>query len=194
MGETTKTAGPTETIEVQNMVGSGDLGRELDLAAVATDLPETDYDPERMPGLLYRTSAPEATVMLFASGKAIVMGTTTDEDMRRAFTECVTALRNLGVALPDVSELELQNIVASAEFGEQINLTAVAVGLGLEQAEYEPEQFPGLMYRLADSEVVMLLFGSGKAVIVGASDRESIETAVETVATRLTDLGLLDGD
>jgi transcription initiation factor TFIID TATA-box-binding protein len=194
MSEMAETAVPTETIEVQNVVGSGDLGRELDLAAVAMDLPETEYNPEKMPGLLYRTSAPEATVMLFASGKVVVMGTTTDEGMRRAFKKCVTTFRNLGMSLDDVSELEMQNIVASAEFGERVNLTAAAVGLGLEQVEYEPEQFPGLMYHLAAPEVVVLLFGSGKAVVVGATECESIETAVETVATRLTDLGLLDGD
>jgi transcription initiation factor TFIID TATA-box-binding protein len=193
MNEAVETPVPMETIEVQNVVGSGDLGRELDLAAVASDLSETEYDPEKMPGLLYRSPAVEATVMVFESGKVIVMGSTTSDGTQSAFRECVADLRSLGLSLTDLSAIEIQNIVARADFGAQFHLSAVAVGLGLEQVEYEPEQFPGLVYRLGASEAVVLLFGSGKAVIVGVTDPARIETAVESVATQLSDLGLLDG-
>jgi transcription initiation factor TFIID TATA-box-binding protein len=193
MNEPVETPVPVETIEVQNVVGSGDFGRELDLAAVARDLSETEYDPEKMPGLLYRSPAIEATVMVFESGKAIVMGSTSGDGTRKAFRECVADLRSLGISLTDLSAIEIQNIVARADFGAQFHLSAVAVGLGLEQVEYEPEQFPGLVYRLGTPEAVVLLFGSGKAVIVGVTERTSIETAVERFATRLADLGLLDG-
>ena len=193
MTEAVETPVPAETIEVQNVVGSGDLGRELDLAAVARDLAGTEYDPEKMPGMLYRPSAAEATVMLFESGKVIVMGSTSGDGTRKAFRECVADLRSLGLSLTDLSAIEIQNIVARADFGAQFHLSAVAVGLGLEQVEYEPEQFPGLVYRLGTPEAVVLLFGSGKAVIVGVTEPTNIETAVERVATRLTDLGLLGG-
>jgi transcription initiation factor TFIID TATA-box-binding protein len=193
MTEVVETPVPVETIEVQNVVGSGDLGRELDLAAVARDLPETEYDPAKMPGLLYRPSAAEATVMLFESGKVIVMGSTSGDGTRKAFRECVADLRSLGISLSDLSEVEIQNIVARADFGAEFHLSAVAVGLGLEHVEYEPEQFPGLVYRLVAPEAVVLLFGSGKAVIVGVADPARIETAVERVTAQLANLGLLDG-
>jgi transcription initiation factor TFIID TATA-box-binding protein len=193
MTEVVETPVPVETIEVQNVVGSGDLGRELDLAAVARDLPETEYDPAKMPGLLYRPSAAEATVMLFESGKVIVMGSTSGDGTRKAFRECVADLRSLGISLSDLSEVEIQNIVARADFGAEFYLSAVAVGLGLEHVEYEPEQFPGLVYRLVAPEAVVLLFGSGKAVIVGVADPARIETAVERVTAQLANLGLLDG-
>jgi transcription initiation factor TFIID TATA-box-binding protein len=192
MSKTGEAIAPAETIEVQNVVGSGDLGRELDLTAVAMDLSEAEYDPEKMPGLLYRPPAAEATVMLFESGKVIVMGSASSDGIRRTFRECVADLRDLGIPLTDLTEIEIQNIVARADFGAQFHLSAVAVGLGLEQVEYEPEQFPGLVYRLGTPEAVVLLFGSGKAVIVGVTERTTIEAAVERVATRLTDLGLLD--
>ena len=192
MSEGMETTALTESIEVQNVVGSADLGRELDLAAVAMDLSETKYDPEKMPGLVYRPPAAEATVMVFESGKAMVMGAASGDDARKAFGECVADLRSLGISLADLSEIDIENIVARADFGEEFHLSAVAVGLGLEQVEYEPEQFPGLVYRLDTPEAVVLLFGSGKAVIVGATKRVGIETAVERVATRLADLGLLE--
>lgn len=184
---------PVETIEVQNVVGAADFGRELDLMPLAMDLTGAEYDPENFPGLLYRMQDPKATVMIFESGKATVTGAASTATMRSAFETCVAALRDLGVRMDDAPSIEVTNIVTRADLGEHLNLNAVAIGLGLEQTEYEPEQFPGLVYRLDTPEVAALLFGSGKMVVTGADERESIETAVEMVATRLADLGLLDG-
>jgi transcription initiation factor TFIID TATA-box-binding protein len=82
--------------------------------------------------------------------------------------------------------------VSSADLGESLNLNAIAIGLGLESVEYEPEQFPGLVYRLDDPDVVALLFGSGKMVITGAKTRDEAETALEQVVSQLSDLDLLN--
>ena len=185
-------AEPAETIEIQNVVGAADLEREFDLAALAMDLAEAEYDPERFHGLLYRTQDPKVTVMVFGSGKVTITGATSTGDMRTAFGECVTALRELGIPVGETPETEVQNIVADGDLGERLNLSAVAIGLGLKQVEYEPEQFPGLVYRLDAPAVVVLLFGTGKFVITGASERTAIEIGIETVVTQLTDLSLLD--
>ena len=57
------------------------------------------------------------------------------------------------------------------------------IGLGLENIEYEPEQFPGLVYRLDDPDVVALLFGSGKLVITGGKKPEDAEEAVDKIVS-----------
>jgi transcription initiation factor TFIID TATA-box-binding protein len=183
---------PTDTITIQNVVGVADLERELDLPTVAMDLENADYEREQFAGLLYRPHDATATVMTFRSGAVTITGAASTGDMRAAFTEYVAALHDLGIPVGDTPTPEVTNIVATADLGERVNLNAVAVGLGLEHTEYEPEQFPGLVYRLDTPAVVLLLFGSGKLVVTGATDRESIETAVEMVAARLTDLNLLD--
>lgn len=192
MGEGMGAAVPTESIELQNVVGSAALGRELDLLELATDLNGTEYDPDEFAGLLYRTDASPATVMAFSSGKVTVTGATGTGEMRRAFGEFVAGLEEIGLSLSEPPEVSVQNMVATADLGEEVNLTAAALGLDLERVEYEPEVFPGLVYRLESPDVVVLLFGSGKIVVTGATDRASIERAVETVASQLTDLGLLD--
>ena len=66
------------------------------------------------------------------------------------------------------------------------------MGLGLENVEYEPEQFPGLVYRLKDPMVAMLLFGSGKIVCAGAKNLEDISTAIDKISLELSSLGLLN--
>ncbi|MCK4443187.1 MAG: TATA-box-binding protein, partial [Thermoplasmata archaeon] len=87
--------------------------------------------------------------------------------------------------------IEVQNIVASSDLETEINLNAIAISLGLEKVEYEPEQFPGLVYRLDDPKVVVLLFGSGKLVCTGARKPEDVERAVEKITEELSTAGLL---
>jgi transcription initiation factor TFIID TATA-box-binding protein len=73
----------------------------------------------------------------------------------------------------------VQNIVAVYDLNMQLNLTNIAMSLGLENVEYEPEQFPGLVYRIEEPKVVLLLFGSGKVVCTGAKEKGEIAQAVK---------------
>jgi transcription initiation factor TFIID TATA-box-binding protein len=182
---------PTETIAVENVVGTADLGHEFDLATLAMDLPKSEYTPESFHGVIYKTEDPTVTVMVFRSGKVTISGAATSTEVGTAFERLVADLRDLEIAVGNPSETTIRNIVATADFGARMNLNAVAIGLGLERIEYEPEQFPGLVYRLDAPEAVLLLFGTGKAVITGATERTTIETAVETVTDQLGDLGFL---
>jgi transcription initiation factor TFIID TATA-box-binding protein len=88
-------------------------------------------------------------------------------------------------------EIKVQNIVASADIHSVLNLNAIASGLGLENIEYEPEQFPGLVYRLSDPKVVILLFGSGKLVVTGGKKPEDMVNAVDHIVKELGRLSLL---
>ena len=86
-------------------------------------------------------------------------------------------------------KVEVENIVASTAFADRLDLDLIAQEL--EGAEYEPEQFPGLVYRLKEPRVAMLLFGSGKIVCTGARKIEDVSRAVEKLAAELSSLGLL---
>ena len=85
----------------------------------------------------------------------------------------------------------MQNIVASSDLGQKINLNVIAITLGLERVEYWPEQFPGLVYRLDEPKVVLLLFGSGKLVCAGARIPQEIEKAVDKITKELEAARLL---
>jgi transcription initiation factor TFIID TATA-box-binding protein len=91
--------------------------------------------------------------------------------------------------IPGEPEVIVQNVVATANLGAELNLDAIAIGL--DNTEYEPEQFPGLVYRMKDPKVVLLLFGSGKIVITGAKSLEDAERAAENVTMKLEELELL---
>lgn len=182
---------PKETLEIQNVVASTGIEQELDLQALARNLGRTDYDPERFAGVVYRPAEHRATAMIFRSGKISCLGAESVEGIYQAAHSVFDDLRDLDISVGESPEITVQNIVMSGDLGAMLNLTAITIGLGLANVEYEPEQFPGLVYRLNDPDVVILLFSSGKIVIVGGTDPEDAEAAVETIQSRLTNLNLL---
>ena len=182
---------PKETINIENVVASTGIGQELDLQTVAMDLEGADYDPEQFPGLVYRTQEPKSAALIFRSGKIVCTGAKSTDDVHEALRIVFDKLRDLQIPIEDDPEITVQNIVTSADLGKSLNLNAIAIGLGLENIEYEPEQFPGLVYRLDEPDVVALLFGSGKLVITGGKEPADAQAAVEVITDRLSDLGLL---
>ena len=178
-------------IRIENVVASTSLGKELDLKSISKTLEGAEYEPEQFPGLVYRMKSPKAATLLFRSGKVVCTGAKSLEEVRIAIDQLVKQIEAAGVPVTKKPEIIVQNIVASADLGSVINLNAIAISLSLEKVEYEPEQFPGLVYRLDKPKVVVLLFGSGKMVCTGARKTEDVELAVDKITKELRDAGLL---
>ena len=178
-------------IKIQNIVASTTFAEKLDLDVIAQSLEEAEYEPEQFPGLVYRLSDPKTATLLFRSGKANCTGAKNVEDVRKTTDIIADKLKKLGIEVYKKPEIIVQNIVATADLGGELNLTETAQGLGLDNVEYEPEQFPGLVYRIKEPRVAMLLFSSGKIVCAGARSTEDVSKAVEKLSEELTSLGLL---
>jgi transcription initiation factor TFIID TATA-box-binding protein len=178
-------------IKIQNIVASTTFAEKLDLDVIAQSLEDAEYEPEQFPGLVYRLSDPKTATLLFRSGKANCTGAKNVEDVRKTADIIADKLKKLGIELYKNQEIIVQNIVATADLGGELNLTETAQGLGLDNVEYEPEQFPGLVYRIKEPRVAMLLFSSGKIVCAGARSTEDVSKAVEKLSEELTSLGLL---
>ncbi len=179
------------TIKIENVVASTTLGEELDLPSIALSIDGADYEPVRFPGLIYRIKDPKTATLLFRSGKVVCTGAKSLPDVDIAITKVAKQLEKAGVKIKKRPEIVVQNIVASSDLGHEIDLNAIAITLGLERVEYEPEQFPGLVYRLDSPKVVVLLFGSGKLVCTGAKHVEDVGVAVDKITEELKAAGLL---
>ncbi|KYK27725.1 TATA-box-binding protein [Thermoplasmatales archaeon SG8-52-1] len=178
-------------IKVQNIVASSTFAEKLDLDVIAQSLEEAEYEPEQFPGLVYRLDNPKTATLLFRSGAANCTGAKTIEDVKTTVKIIAEKLEKIGIKVYKNPEIVIQNIVATSDLGGELNLSEVAIALGLENVEYEPEQFPGLVYRLREPKVALLLFGSGKIVCAGARTTEDVSLAVDKVLKELTLLGQL---
>jgi len=182
---------PIKSIKIENVVASTGIGTKLDLNEVIRILEGADYNKERFPGVVYRTTNPKTAALIFGSGKIVCTGAKSIADVSSGLNKVFDKLKAMGIDIPKKPEIVIQNIVASADLHTVLNLNAIAIGLGLENIEYEPEQFPGLVYRLSVPKVVMLLFGSGKLVVTGGKKPEDAEAAVEKIVEELDGLGLM---
>jgi transcription initiation factor TFIID TATA-box-binding protein len=180
-----------KTITIQNVVASTAIGQEIDLKSVTLALDGADYDPEQFPGLVYRTREPKTAALIFRSGKIVCTGAKSIEDVDRGLKKVFDKMNSVGIKVAGTPDITVQNIVASADLGSVLNLNAIAIGLGLENIEYEPEQFPGLVYRIDKPKVVVLLFGSGKLVVTGGKKPQDAEEAVERIVRELEGLALI---
>jgi transcription initiation factor TFIID TATA-box-binding protein len=182
---------PISKYKIQNIVASAFLGKKLDLQELAISLSRSDYEPERFPGLVYRLKDPKTATLLFRSGKMVCTGASSLEQLKLAIGRVTDDLRNVGVVLDKEPEIEVHNMVSTSDLGQKINLNITAITLGLDKVEYEPEQFPGLVFRMDEPKVVLLLFSSGKIVCTGAKRMEDVESAIDKITENLMVAGLL---
>ncbi|OUJ19250.1 TATA-box binding protein TBP [Methanonatronarchaeum thermophilum] len=178
-------------IKIENVVASTSFDQEIDLDKIYNDFEDAEYNQEKFPGVVYRLTEPKTAALIFSSGKLVCTGAKNVDDVEVAVDKVIKKLKGAGVDIKNKPKTVVQNIVASANLDHPLNLNQIAIGFGLENVEYEPEQFPGLVYRLEEPKVVLLLFGSGKIVCTGGRKPEDCEKGVKKVKQELEDLGLI---
>jgi transcription initiation factor TFIID TATA-box-binding protein len=179
-------------VEIVNAVGSGSFDREFDLSVVAEDLGSlAEFDEEKYPGMYVSLSEDSPLATIYRTGKFIITGASSIDELYDLKEDLVDILIEPGIILEDDIEwFRVQNLVCTTVLNANLNLNALAIGLGLEQTEYEPEQFPGLIYRSPDFDCVVLIFSTGKAVITGSSDPEEAGAAADFLLEELSRIQL----
>ena len=176
-------------IKVVNIVVSSSLEHDIPLEKMAATLSNTEYNPEQFPGLVIRIKDPKTSALIFSSGKIVCTGARSMEKVNESIKKIIKSLEKIGIKIKIKPVINIQNIVASGAVGMDLNLNILATKL--RDVEYEPEQFPGLVYRIKDPKVAMLVFGSGKIVCTGARQTEDVSLAVEKLSNELASLDLL---
>ena len=171
---------PKAKIRINNVVVSVAYeGTKFDLEKLARTVDGAGYDPDLFPGAVYKSGEPPASFLIFASGKMNCVGAKSMHDVKLAIKKLTRKLRRAGFKVRSEPKVKVQNIVASIDFGRGFDLEEIAKNF--ENAEYEPEVFPGLAFRLDDPKVVVLLFVSGRSVCAGAKSRRDVKRAAERI-------------
>jgi len=178
-----------DSIRIENVVSSATLNQRIDLNAVVKGNPLVEYRPEKFPGLVFRLKRPKTAILIFSTGKMVCTGAKSEKESKRAVMKVVKELKKSGIIIIGKPEIKVVNIVASANLLGRIELEDCAYSLG--RTMYEPEQFPGLIYRMDEPKVVILLFASGKLVCTGATKEEDVYEAVAKLHKNLEEKELI---
>jgi transcription initiation factor TFIID TATA-box-binding protein len=176
-------------INVENVVATATLNQNIDLSSIVRIFPGVEYRPEQFPGLVYRLRKPKTTTLIFSSGKMVCTGAKSESQARKAVMKVVDELKRNSIVILRKPEMQIQNIVASVGLGGHIDLEKVTYSL--KRTMYEPEQFPGLIYRMDDPKVVILIFTTGKLVCTGAKKEAEVHRAVAKLQETLEEKALI---
>lgn len=170
-------------VRIVNMVVSTDFKHPLNLEKIASTLPNTEYNPEQFPGLVIRLKTPKSSALLFTTGRVVCTGAKTMKEVKEAIHKIMKLLERVKVKIDIEPEIHVQNMVASGALGFALNLNDLV--MKLRNVEYEPEQFPGLVYKIKEPKASFLLFSNGKIVCTGVKSRKEADDAVAKLEATL---------
>ena len=179
--------------KVENVVATvvidlGTSGEKIDLNVIARKYSDCEYNPERFPGLIMRVLDPKATILVFSTGKMVVTGLRAADEASAVVANVVEKLKQAKVDIKAEPVITIQNIVASGNLHTHVDLNEASVVM--ENAMYEPEVFPGLIYRMAEPKTVFLIFSTGRIVCTGAKTKEIVGEAVEKLVDQVKEYGI----
>ncbi len=179
--------------KIENVVATviAEIEKKIDLNQIARKYSEVEYNPERFPGLVMRIEKPRATILIFSTGKMVVTGLRKASEAGNVVDKVVKYIRKADINISNPI-ITIQNIVASGDLHINIDLNLAAVVM--EHAMYEPEVFPGLIYRMQDPKTVFLIFSTGRIVCTGAKNKEIVRDAVFKLNKQVRELGVASKD
>lgn len=166
--------------KIQNIVCTVNLLCRLDLKKIALHARNAEYNPKRFAAVIMRIREPRTTALIFSSGKMVCTGAKSEELSRISARKYARIIQKLGFAVK-FTDFKIQNMVGSCDVGFPIRLEGLVLAQG-QFCSYEPELFPGLIYRMVKPKIVLLVFVSGKVVLTGAKERAEIEEAFDSIS------------
>ena len=177
-----------ESLKIENIVASGVIAESIDLVAFSNNVKNCELNKKRFPGAVFRMADPKIACLIFSSGKIVITGARNEKALADGLAIVIESLKNAGIEPLKVPKVAVTNMVCSYNLGRFINLNRIAITLNIENIEYEPEQFPGLVYRVKDPKIVVLLFSSGKIIITGAKKMEDVKKGVDVIEKKLENI------
>ncbi len=170
-------------LKIVNIVASTSLEHDIPLIKLAEKLPNTEYNPEQFPGLVMRIREPKTSALIFGSGNVVCTGARSMSKLRESIKQIIKNIEKIGIKITVTPRVTVQNMVASGGIGMDLNLNMLA--MELENTEYEPEQFPGLVYKLSGTRATFLLFSNGKIVCTGTRSESKLKEALDLLIKNL---------
>ena len=174
-------------VKITNLVLELNFKRNIPLDRIANRLENAEYEPESFPGLVYRIREPKSTALVFTSGKSILSGISDVDKALKSLQSMIEDFKEIGIEMKEEPEVKIVNLVATADLGIILDLNKVVYDLG--ECEYEPEQFPGLVYRMDDPPVVVLIFNTGRVNITGSRDIRTVMKAADNLRKKIEEIG-----
>lgn len=176
---------------IDNIICSIQTADDFDVEGLSEKIPNTVYNPEEFEGLSIKYEDLKTASIILSNGKIICTGAKNIEDAEETITKTISEINKTGLSIEEDFVIKVENIIASVNLYKDLHLSSIANGLILKNVTYEPEKFPGLIYKIGDSCVEVILFSSGKLVCTGATSIDEATESINKMEEKLSSIGAL---
>ncbi len=178
-------------IKIENIVANAQISEGFNIEDLVEKIPELIYNPDDFKGATYKLDYPKTAVLILPNGKAICTGAINIDEVEQSIKRLTEKLINVGINVNTNPKIETENIVVSTDLNKELDLSSVSKSLLLKNVNYEPDQFPGLIYNMDDIGAILLIFSSGKIVCTGAKNFDDASKAIEMMKEKLSSFGAI---
>jgi transcription initiation factor TFIID TATA-box-binding protein len=178
-------------IKIENIVAFAQVSDLLDIKLLNEKIPNSSYNPNEFEGISIKYENPKAATLILSTGKVVCTGAKTVEDVEKTIKKTIKKIKEVGFDIKKGYKIQIENLIASTDFKKEMHLSSIASGLIMQNMEYHPEEFPGLIYRMDDQCTELILFSSGKLVCTGAKSLEDATSAIKMMEEKLSSIGVL---
>jgi len=178
-------------ITIENIVASSNISAGFDVKQLSEKIPDFKHNPDEFEGLTIKLDEPKTAILLFSDGKLVCTGAKTTDEIDRSIDKVISKIKKINVTTKKKPAVEIQNVVASVDLKKEMHLSSISKALLLQDVNYQPDQFPGLVYKIDDYGATLLLFSSGKLVCTGTKSIEDATSAIDIMKEKLSSIGVL---
>jgi len=178
-------------IDIENIVCFIKPADFFDIKFLSNKISDANYNPSEFEGLSIKYNSPKTAAIILSNGKIVCTGAKKIDDAKKTFDKTVNKIKKAGLSIKKNFDIVIENVVASKNLYKELHLSSIANGLILQNVTYEPEEFPGLIYKRKYSDAVIILFGSGKIVCTGAKSIEEATNEIDMMKENLSSIGAL---
>jgi len=178
-------------ILIENIVASTKICSKIDVKQLSEKILDFKFTPDEFEGVTMKLDSPKTAILLFPDGKLVCTGAKSNQELEDSIKKIVKKIKDAGFALMKNHEITIENVIASTDLKKEMHLSSINKGLLLQNVEYQPEKFPGLIYKIKETCATLLLFSSGKLVCSGTKSLEDANSAIDLMKEKLSSIGAL---
>lgn len=178
-------------INIENIVASTQISNELDVKQLSEKIIDFKYNPDEFSGATMKLGYPKTAILVFPNGKIICTGAKNMEEINKSIEKTIEKIKSIGLTLKKKINIEIQNIVASTNLNKEMHLSSISKALMMQNVNYQPDKFPGLIYKIEETGAILLLFDSGMLVCTGTKNEDDATNAINVMKEKLSSIGVL---
>ena len=176
-------------IQIENIIAYAQISKLFDIKLLSEKIADSIYNPSEFDGLSIKYDNEKIAVIVLGTGKVVCTGAKEITDAIDKIKKVTSQIKKIGFKIKKDYKVKIENIIVSTDLKKELNLASLATKLFPQEVDYQPEVFPGLVYKMDDLQTILIIFNSGKIVCTGAKSIDDATNSIKKMEEKLSSIG-----